>query len=265
MFAGVIFGVFVVHTGNKLRRCAGRGTWNITFLGMSPTSQLFEVDVDSLLPPRRVSKLSRHNLRQSIMPPKAAAGRRGKGSVTVGSTHPAKVAAAKKKADVTSNAATRVSPKRGVKTAANDRIAAQLSPHERVPVASVARRGDEIDATVVALCAGAAESTTADLPPKNLDIPPLWNAWYSTCCHALCYVGDGGALLGKCAICGSGRPGRKDIMLDPEQVAELKATPCLSYDSLTGMVSRPPSGGHPPSYPRGQARHSPQKFKDVSV
>jgi hypothetical protein len=53
-------------------------------------------------------------------------------------------------------------------------------------------------------------------------------------------------------------------MLDPEQVAELKATPCLSYDSLMGMVSRPPSGGHPPSYPRGQARHSPQKFKAVS-
>ena len=250
--------MFVVHTGNKLRRCPGRGTWNITFLGMSPTSQLFEVDVDSLLPPRRVSKLSRHNLRQSIMPPKAAAGRRGKGSVTVGSTHPAKVAAAKKKADVASNAATRVSPKRGAKTAANDRITAQLSPHERVPIASVASEDAEIDATVVAV-------SSTDPPPEKLNIPPLWNAWYSSCCQVLRYYGDGGALVGRCALCGNGRPGRKDVMLDPEQMAELKAVPCLVYDALTGTVARHSSGGLPHSFPRGQVRHSPHKFTDVSV
>ena len=242
-----------------MRRCAGRGTCHLSFLGMSPTSQLFEIDVDGIVPPRQVSKLSRRNIRRFTMPPKAAAKRRG---VTVGSTHPANIAAAKKKTDVASRAAaapTRESPKRGAKTVANDRIAAQLSPPERVPVASVAPRGDEIDATVVAPCAGAAESS----PPKKLSIPPLWNAWYSSCCQVLCYVGDGGALVGKCALCGDGRPGRKDVMLDPEQLEKLRATPCLSYDALTGMVSRPPSGGMPPSHPRGQARHSPQKFKDV--
>ena len=185
-----------------MRRCTGRCMWNFSFLGMSPTSQLLEVDVHGLLPSQRVSKLSWRNLRQSTMPPKAAAGRRGKkgSSVAVGATHPANVAAAKKKADVASNAATRVSPKRGAKTAANDRIAAQLSPHERVPVASVAPEDAEIDATVVA------ESLT-DPPPEKLIIPPLWNAWYSSCCQVLCYVGDGGALVGKCALCGNGHPG----------------------------------------------------------
>jgi hypothetical protein len=130
------------------------------------------------------------------MPPKVAASRRGRGSsVTVGLTHPADVAAAKKQADVASRAVaaptrasravalpTRESPKRGAKNVANDRIAAQMSPHERVPVAMVAPPGAEIDATVIAPCAGSDDSSTP-LPPKNLSIPPLWNAWYSSCCH----------------------------------------------------------------------------------
>jgi hypothetical protein len=100
-----------------MRRCAGRGTCHLSFLGMLPTSQLFEVDVDGLVPPRQVSKLSRRNIRRSTIPPKVAARWRGKGSsVTVGSTHPANVAAAKKQADVASRvvaAPTRESPKRG--------------------------------------------------------------------------------------------------------------------------------------------------------
>ncbi len=65
----------------------------------------------------------------------------------------------------------------------------------------------------------------------------------------LCYVGNGSALDGKCALCGNVCPGQKDVMLDPKQIEELRATPCLSYNALTGMVSTPPSGGLPPSYP----------------
>jgi hypothetical protein len=236
-----------------MRRCAGRRTWNFYFWACHPLHNYSR-------PPRLVSKLSRRNLRQFTMPPKAAAGWRGKtgSSVAVGATHPANVAAAKKKADVASNAATRVSPKRGAKTAANDRIAAQLSPHERVPIASVAPEDAKIDATVIA------ESLT-DPPPEKVIIPPLWNAWYSSCCQVLCYVGDGGTLVGKCALCGNGRPGRKNVMLNPEQVAELKAIPCLAYGALTGTVSHHRSGGLPHSYPRGQVRQSPHKFTDVSV
>ena len=135
-----------------------------------------------------------------------------------------------------------MSPKRGAKTAANDRIAAQLSPHEHVPIASVAPEDAKIDATVVA------ESLT-DPPPEKVIIPPLWNGWYSSCCQVLCYVGDGGTLVGKCALCGIGHPGRKNVMLNPEQVAELKAIPCLAYDALTGTVSQYRPGGLPHSYP----------------
>ncbi len=75
------------------------------------------------------------------------------------------------------------------------------------------------------------------------------------CCQVLCYVGDGGALVGRCALCGNVRPGQKKVMLNPKQLKELRVTPCLPYNALMGMVSHPPS----------DARHSPQKFKDVSV
>jgi hypothetical protein len=115
-----------------MRRCTGRGMCHLSFLGMSPTSKLFDVEVDGLVPPQQVH---------------APQGRRpcGKGSsVTVGSTHPANVAAAKKQADFASRVAavpTLESPKRGAKPVMDDRIAAQLLPHERVPVASVVPRG----------------------------------------------------------------------------------------------------------------------------
>ena len=241
-----------------MHRCADRGTCRLSFLGISPSSRLFEV---ASRPP---------------MPPKVAASRRGRGSsVTVGLTHPADVAAAKKQADVASRAVaaptrasravalpTRESPKRGAKNVANDRIAAQMSPHERVPVAMVAPPGAEIDATVIAPCAGSDDSSTP-LPPKNLSIPPLWNAWYSSCCQVLCYVNDGGALVGRCALCGNVQPGRKDVMLDPEQLEELRANPHLTYDPLTGSVKVSHAISRvsaPASYPRGQVRRSPQKF-----
>jgi hypothetical protein len=131
---------------------------------------LFEVDFDGLVPPRRVSKLSRRSLRRSTMPPKVAAARHGRGSVAVGSTHPAKVAAAKKKSASASGevaaAPTRGSPMRGAKSVASERIAAQLSPVARVPVAVsvIAPRG--------------AEESPKDLPAGKLNLPPLWNAWW---------------------------------------------------------------------------------------
>ncbi len=55
-------------------------------------------------------------------------------------------------------------------------------------------------------------------------------------------------------------------MLDPEQLAELRTTPCLVYDPLTGSVSRPPSHvSAQASYPRGQVRRSPQKFNELHM
>ena len=89
--------------------------------------------------------------------------------------------------------------KRGAKTVANDRISVQLSPHKRVPVASVVPLGAKINSTVIAPC-DAAEQSHMDVPPMKLNISPLWNARYSNCCQVLCYVGNGGALDGKCAL-----------------------------------------------------------------
>ncbi len=152
---------------------------------------------------------------------------------------------------------------RGAKSVANKRIAAQLSPLERVPVASIASKGAKIGASVIV--PRGAKQSPEDLPAKKLNMPPLWNACYSSCCQVLRFVGNGGALVGKCALCGNGRPRRRDVMLDPEQLAELRMTPRLLYDVLTGSVSHPPSGGLLPSHPRGQARNSPQKFMNVPV
>jgi hypothetical protein len=68
-------------------------------------------------------------------------------------------------------------------------------------------------------------------------------------------------------MCGDECPGRKDVMLDPEQLAELERTPLLAYDALMGttmsMSHRPPSRGLPILYPRGRPRNSPKKFKDI--
>ncbi len=77
------------------------------------------------------------------MPPKVATGQRGNGSVAVGSTHPANVAAAKKKAATTATGGdaavlTRMPPPHDAKSVASARIAEQMSPPVRVPVASVA-------------------------------------------------------------------------------------------------------------------------------
>ena len=73
------------------------------------------------------------------MPPKVDAARRGRDScVAVGSTHPAKVASAKKKSASGSGevaaAPTCESPMRSMNSVASKRIAAQLSPVAGVPV-----------------------------------------------------------------------------------------------------------------------------------
>ena len=76
------------------------------------------------------------------MPPKFAAGWHGKGSVAVGSTHPAKFDAATSL--VVAAVPTCESPMCGIKTVMNNRIAAhQLTPHKHVPVASIVPDGTD--------------------------------------------------------------------------------------------------------------------------
>ena len=97
--------------------------------------------------------------------------------------------------------------------------------------------------------------------------PPLWNAWWCGGCPALHSVGDGGALVGGCTMCGDPRPVRNDVMLDPDQVAQLKETPGLSYDALfpgdagaSQFFSRKTSG----MTDRDQLLSSPQSSKSSS-
>ncbi len=96
--------------------------------------------------------------------------------------HPAKVASTKKNAAAASQEVTaapiRESPRRKAKSITNDRIVAQLLPHEHIPVAVIVSKGAEIDPTVTAQCG--AEESPKDLPAKRLNIPPLWNVWYSS-------------------------------------------------------------------------------------
>ena len=101
---------------------------------------------------------------------------------------------------------------------------------------------------------------------KVLVSPPPWNAWYSSCCHVPHYIDDGGALEGKCDMCVNIRPKGQDIMLDPDQLAELKKSPCLSFDTL--MVGNtcfhsPSPPELPASNPRGQVRKSPNFFEEM--
>jgi hypothetical protein len=51
-------------------------------------------------------------------------------------------------------------------------------------------------------------------------------------------------LLGACVVCGDRRLVRNDVMLDPDQVEQLKASPGLSYDTTpSGNIGPPPSLG----------------------
>ena len=101
------------------------------------------------------------------MPPMVAATSHGRGRVAVGSTHPAKVAAAKKKSASASGeiaaAPTRESPMHGARSVVSKRIAVQLSPVVHVPV------------VVSVIVPHGAEESPKDLPARMLNLPPLWN------------------------------------------------------------------------------------------
>ncbi len=222
-------------------------------------------------------KLSRGNLCQLTMPPKVATGWRGNYSVSVGSTHPANVAATKKKAAATatgSDAAvlTHMSPPRDAKSVASVRIAEQISPPVRVPVASVApamaettpgvsisfvsdktERSPKRAKSSVSSVDGSQNLCPAECEPM---IPPLWNAWYSACCRIVTYVGDGGVLKGKCGKCGNACPLCKHTMLDPDQIGKLEKTPAFFFDALMEVDSIRTSShsGLSTSNPRGNAR-----------
>ena len=187
------------------------------------------------------------------MPPKSLSTRRGSArSVAVSTTHPANVAAAaaKKAAGGRGNAiavSTRESPPRASKIAAVAQIQAEAYAHRHAPIASVApemARRDDPPA-----CASPCGDSPGGKSPlveagegfgQVPSFPPLWNAWWCGGCRALHFVGDGGELRGACIMCGDSRPVRNDTMLDPEQVAEVRANPGLSYDTtLPGNAGRP--------------------------
>ena len=137
------------------------------------------------------------------MPPKFV-GRRGGARVAVGATHPAKLAAVAKKANAEGNndsVLPRTSPSRGAKTIANSRIhELASSPHDRVPVASMASTSSKrakFDNTMPHDDPQAELShpnSASSLPVEEEketgvedvpSFPPLWNAWWSACCRAV--------------------------------------------------------------------------------
>ena len=205
-----------------MRKCAC--AHSRVFRHMSPTSQLFEVDVAGVAPPRRVSKLSRRNTRHLNMPPKLARGMAaGRVSVAVAPIHPSKVAAAKKNAAAGSGDAivsTSVSPPRGTKSMASTKITItkQMSPSVHVPVASVTpEMAETMPSVSVAVVGNPGEhllkraksgvNSGGDSSPARSvlpALPPLWNAWYLAC---------------KCRMCGDAHPTLHDTMLDPDQIA----------------------------------------------
>jgi hypothetical protein len=157
-----------------------------------------------------------------------------------------------------------------------------MSPPLRVPVASVAPANAETTPGVSIFVGddterspkrakrgdssvdGSGNSCPAEYLPT---IPPLWNAWYLACCRVLTHVGDGGALQGKCGMCGNARPSRQHTMLDPDQIAELKKAPALSFDALMGVdairdTSRS-SSSLSTANPRGNTRVSPRRFEEL--
>ncbi len=169
---------------------------------------------------------------------------------------------------------------RGAKTFANSRIhELASSPHDRVPIASMASTSSKrakFDNTTPSDNPQADFShpnSAASLPVEEEketggedvpSFPPLWNAWWSACCRAVHYVGDGGDLEGKCCKCDNINPKRQDVMLDPDQVDKSKKTPGLLLSVLMpGHNHFTPSPWEPEvpmSFPRGQARKSPKEF-----
>jgi hypothetical protein len=137
-------------------------------------------------------------------------------------------------------------------------------PQERIPLASVAHNtAVTTPGVTVAFDCGERYSSypsAGNLPHDDIQggethveeevgvwlapLPPLWNAWWCGGCCALHYVGNGGDLLVACVECGDSRPVRNNVMLKPDQVEQLKATPGLTYDTtLSGNTGPPPSLG----------------------
>ena len=159
------------------------------------------------------------------MPPKSLTRRGGARSVAVSATHPANVAAARIQAEayaqmhapVASVAPDSAKTMPGEAVLVDGGVACKLYPPACAPPCddSLGRKSPPVEA-----------GEGLGLAPS---FPPLWNAWWCGGCRALHSVGDGGALVGGCIMCGDARPVRNDVMLDPDQVAHLKETPGLSY------------------------------------
>ena len=134
---------------------------------------------------------------------------------------------------------------------ANKKIHDQVISHERIPMASIVHNAAETTpgVTVDLDCdehpsnspssgnvthddiQGGETHIEEEIGVPVASLPPLWNGWWCGGCRALHYVGDGGDLLGACVECGEHSPARNDVMLDPDQVEQLKATPGLSFIS----------------------------------
>ena len=256
MFLVFFFGWPYLFFPNFFCDFVGRGWFPSVHVRMytcvlPPTSHfLLEVGTSGTLPCRVPSPI-----RRFVMPPKSIARRGGAArSISVSATHPANVAAAKKSAGVAA-ISTRESPPRASKSAAIARIEADSCGKMRAPIASVAPDSAETTPGVMATIvegrvppqqhvASASAQSRNDCPggdssPVDMgetlgllpsSFPPLWNAWWCGRCRSLHYVGDGGELSGACIHCGENNPVRNDTMLDPDEVANLKANPGLSYD-----------------------------------
>ena len=78
--------------------------------------------------------------------------------------------------------------------------------------------------------------------PLVASLPPLWNAWWCGACTALHFVGDGGELIRPCQMCQVRNPIHNHVMLDPDELEELRMTPGLSYQPRSsGVVNSSPS------------------------
>ena len=223
-----------------------------------PRAQLFEVD--GINPPRRISKLSlRYRrsiaaLKKDNMPPR----RPPSGRATVNQNHPAATAAAAARVVAAgeingvnfSAPATRESPSRHSKTVANEKISEMCHHNPRAAIAveapddAQATAGVTVDytdvgATGVTVLELVEAVVPAEIPLLVAALPPLWNAWWCGACTALYFVGDGGELIGPCLMCQVRSPIRKHVMLDPDELEELRRTPGLSYQS-SGVAYSPP-------------------------
>ena len=170
------------------------------------------------------------------MPPRS---RPPTGRALVNQNHPAATAAAAAAAKINggilSAPTSRESPSRAAKTLANEKIS-EICHHN--PRAAVAVEAPD-DAPATAGVTVDFTDAPADELPLVGALPPLWNAWWCGACTALHFIGDGGDLIGPCIICQVRIPIRKHVMLDPDELEELRRTPGLSYQS--SGVMNPPS------------------------